>query len=145
MTKWHKIKKMQDQKKAQDGYSPKQLKKMMKRGGMGGDNLNLNELENVNKVVIYTDSEKIVIDSPQSVTQMFLPQGEVFQIMGESKKVDLGDDETEIIETSSEPKIEVSISDIQMISQQTGATPEEAEKALIENKGNIAKAILSLK
>jgi len=145
MTKWHKIKKMQEQKKAQDGYNPKQLKKMMKKGGMGGDNLNINELENVNKVVIYTDTEKFVLDSPQSVTQMFLPQGEVFQIMGASSKVPLGEDESQIIKTPPEPKLEISITDIQMVSQQTGATPEDAEKALIESNGNIAKAIMSLK
>ena len=145
MTKWHKLKKMQDQKKAQDGYNPKQLKKMMKKGGMGGDNLNFNELENVNKVVIYTDTEKIVLNNPQNVTQMFLPQGEVFQIMGASSKVPLGEDESQVIETPPEPRTEVSVLDIQMVAQQTGATPEDAEKALMESNGNIAKAIMLLK
>ena len=140
MTKWHKIKKMQDKQKASSGgqYSNKQLKRMMKKGGMPGD-MNFNELENVNKVVIYTDSEEIVIENPQNVTQMFLPQGEVFQIMGTSNKTSLG----EI--TAEEPEIQVSVADIQMVVQQTGVTTEEAERALKESNGNIAKAILALK
>ena len=146
MTKWHKLKKAQQaKKKGQDGYSPKQLKKMMKRGGMGGDGLDFNEIENVQKVVIYTDTEKLVLDNPENVTQMFLPQGEVFQIMGASTKVPLGDDEAVVIEKPPEPKVEISMADIQMVAQQTGSTPEDAEKALIENEGNIAKAIMSLK
>jgi len=145
MTKWHKIKKAQAQKKAQDGYNPKQLKKMMKKGGMGGDNLNFNELENVNKVVIYTDTEKFVLDNPQNVTQMFLPQGEVFQIMGASNKVPLGEDEIIVTEKPPEVTPEISMVDIQMVAQQTGATPEDAEKALTESNGNIAKAIMLLK
>ena len=129
---------MQDKKKSAGQYSPKQLKKMMRRGGMPGD-MNLNEIENVNKVIIYTDTEEIVIESPQSVTQMFLPQGEVFQIMGTSTKTSSGG------APSQKPEVQISVADIQMVSQQAGVTPEEAEKALKEADGNIAKAILALK
>ncbi|NHI91362.1 MAG: transcription factor [Candidatus Lokiarchaeota archaeon] len=139
MTKWHKIKKMQDRQKASSGqYTPKQLKRMMKKGGMPND-MDVNEIENVEKVVIYTDKEEIIIENPQGVTQMFLPQGEVFQIMGSSTKLSQEEGSTE------EPEFQPSIADVQIVIQQTGATQEDAEKALKENEGNIAKAILSLK
>lgn len=139
MTKWHKIKKMQDQQKASSGqYTPKQLKRMMKKGGMPGD-MNVDEIPNVNKVVIYTDTDEIVIENPENVTQMFLPQGEVFQIVGTSSRTSIGE------ETPEEPEIQISVTDIQMVVQQTGVTSEEAEKALKESSGNLAKAILSLK
>ncbi|MFX1451192.1 MAG: Nascent polypeptide-associated complex protein, partial [Promethearchaeota archaeon] len=35
--------------------------------------------------------------------------------------------------------------DIQLVSQQAGVSLEEAENALIESKGNLAKAIMLLK
>lgn len=139
MTKWHKIKKMQDRQKASSGqYSPKQMKRMMKKGGIPGD-MNFDDIPNVNKVVIYTDTEEIIIENPENVTQMFLPQGEVFQIMGTSSRTSTGEEKPE------ETEIKVSVTDIQMVVQQTGVTSEEAEKALKESKGNLAKAILSLK
>lgn len=150
LPKWQKL---QKQLKAQkEGSSSKSMKRMMRK--MGKQGMNMNEIENVEKVVIYTIDNKIVINNPENVTKMLLQQGEVYQILGNGVEQTLEGEEIEKdTESISEETIEVEevqeykppSSDIQLVSQQAGVTLEEAENALIESKGNLAKAIIILK
>ncbi|MFX0132657.1 MAG: nascent polypeptide-associated complex protein [Candidatus Hodarchaeota archaeon] len=150
MPKWQKL---QKQLKAQkEGSSSKSMKRMMKK--MGKQGMNMNEIENVEKVVIYTIDNKIVIDNPENVTKMLLQQGEVYQIVGNGVEQTLEGREIEKeTDSISEEPIEVEevqgykppSGDIQLVAQQAGVTLEEAEDALIESKGNLAKAIIILK
>lgn len=151
MPKWQQLKKqLQTQK---EGTQPQSMKRMMRRMTKQG-NLNMNEIENVEKVIIYTYDKKIIINEPENVTKMLLPQGEVFQIVGQGLEEDLETEEKETVikedieETSQAEEITgfiPPIGDIQLVSQQAGVTPEEAESALRETKGNLAKAIMMLR
>ncbi|MHA1301576.1 MAG: nascent polypeptide-associated complex protein [Candidatus Helarchaeota archaeon] len=150
MPKWQKL---QKQLKAQkEGSSSKSMKRMMRK--MGKQGMNVEEIANVQKVVIYTSDDKIVINQPESVTKMLLPQGEVFQILGASAKEELDADEIKEIgaEETKEPitieansEFKPPMADIQMVAQQAGVTPDEAESALVQTKGNLAKAIILLR
>ncbi len=112
------------------GMSPRELRRALKRMG-----IELRELEDVKRVEIILSSKKIVIDSPQ-VLQMFARGTNIFQITGGS-----------LHEESLEEEVEIKINDedIEFIVSQTGVSKEEARKALIETKGDIAEALLKLK
>lgn len=150
MPKWQKL---QKQLKAQkEGTGSKSMKKMMRK--MGKQGMNMDEIADVQKVVIYTAEDKIVIEAPESVHKMILPQGEVYQILGASTKEDLSAEEMETIQTEEvEEQIQKeevldfkpTMGDVQLVAQQAGVTPDEAESALIQTKGNLAKAIILLR
>ncbi len=112
------------------GISPRELRRALKRMG-----IELRELENVKRVEIILSSKKIVIDSPQ-VLQMFARGTNIFQITGGSLHEESLEEEAEI---------EISDEDIEFIVSQTGVSKEEARKALVETKGDIAEALLKLK
>ncbi len=113
------------------GMSPRELRRALKRMG-----IELRELENVERVEIILSSKKIVIEAPQ-VLQMFAKGTNIFQITG-------GTLHEEPLEEKKE-EIEISDEDIEFIVSQTGVSKEEARKALIESKGDIAEALLKLK
>ncbi len=104
--------------------------RMMQKMGMKMD-----EIPDVSSVIIRTTSKDIVIEEP-SVTAINLQGQTMYQIAGgrisETKAQALG---------SSVP----SEADVQLVAQQTGASSEDAAKALSEAGGDLAKAILSLK
>ncbi len=112
------------------GISPRDLKRLMKRMG-----INVEELRDVEKVEIILKDKKIVIDSPQVVALRSRTET-IYQIIGTPKI-----EERKIVET----EVEVSEDDIRFLIEQTGASWEEARKALIEAGGDIAEAILKLK
>ena len=153
MIKIPKWQKLQKQLKAQkEGTGSKSMKRMMRK--MGKQGMNMDEIENVQKVVIYTTNNKIIINNPENVTKMLLQQGEVYQVLGTGVEQTLEGDEvqTETESISEEiPEVEEiqeykpPSGDIQLVSQQAGVTLEEAENALVESKGNLAKAIMLLK
>lgn len=99
---------------------------MMKR--MGINQVDIPAVE----VIIKTEDKEIVISEP-SVAKVNMMGQETFQISGNVTER----------ESSSEP--EVTEDDISTVVEQTGASSEDAEKALQENKGDIAAAIISLK
>jgi len=103
------------------GIDPKQMASMMKKMGIKTENIEATE-------VIIKGPKTIVIREPQvSIVEM---QGQkTFQITGRI--------EEKIEEASSE--------DIHMVMEQTGASEENARKALEESNGDIAEAIMKLK
>ena len=100
---------------------PRQLKKIMRRMGVSVENI-----EEVEKVTIQTKNEEHVFDSPD-VTIMVAQGQKTYQISGEPKVIKRMKEE-----------------DIQLISEKTGKSMEEARKALEKADGNIAQAIIDL-
>jgi len=102
--------------------NPKQMKKMMKQMGIDMDELEAEE------VIIRTKSEELIFKNP-TVTKISAKGVETFQIVGNYKVVE---------------RIEISEEDVKLVAEQAGVSLEEARKALIESKGDIAEALLKL-
>jgi nascent polypeptide-associated complex subunit alpha len=105
----------------------RQLNQMMKRFG-----INVKNIDNVEKVIIQTDTKEYVFDTAE-VTVMEAQGQKTFQIIGEPiVKTRGGDTETTLKE------------DIKLIMEQTGKSEAEVQKALKETNGDLAEAILKL-
>ena len=104
--------------------NPRQLQQMMKRFG-----INVKTIENVEKIIITTDTKEYIFDEAE-VTIMDAQGQKTYQITGNPT-----------IHSREEDK---NNEDIQLIIDQTGKTAEEARKALKETNGDIAEAILKL-
>lgn len=103
--------------------NPKQLEKMAKKMGMQMDNIDAIE------VIIKTADKEIVISNPQ-VSKVNMMGQETFQISGD------------VSEKSKQP---FTGDDVVMVVSQTGATEEEAKRALGDTNGDLAEAIMMLK
>ena len=108
------------------GINPREMQKAMKRLGIKQEEIDANE------VIIKTGSSEIIIKNPQ-VSKVNMMGQETFQVVGEAEEHPL----------TSEP--EISQEDIDTVMEQTGSTEEEAKKAIEENDGDLAKAIMNLK
>lgn len=102
----------------------RQMNQMMRRLG-----INVKNIENVEKVIIQTDSKEYIFEDAE-VTVMEAQGQKTFQISGRP-----------VIKEREEDTID---DDIKLIVEQTGKTEEEARKALEETNGDIAEAILKL-
>ncbi|MBN2518379.1 MAG: nascent polypeptide-associated complex protein [Candidatus Altiarchaeota archaeon] len=106
--------------------NPKQMQTILKRMG-----IRVEEVE-AKRVVIEGVDKNIVIENPQvMITKM--PNQDIFQVMGK------------VVEEDTEVKIEISDDDVNMVAEQAGVSKDKAKKALEENKGDIAAAIIKLK
>ncbi len=107
---------------------PRTMKNMMAKMGIKSS-----EIE-AERVVIETAGDmNIVITNPQ-VTRIEAQGTVSFQISGEVGEA-----------AKSESKVEVTDEDIELVSQQTGITDKaQIREKLIEDNGDIAKAILDL-
>jgi len=105
----------------------RQLAQMMKRFG-----INVKDIENVQKVIIQTDTKEYVFDSAE-VTVMEAQGQKTFQIVGDP-----------IIRTRGADPQDTQKEDIQLIMEQTGKSEVEVRKALKETNGDLAEAILKL-
>jgi len=104
--------------------NPKKMKQMMKQMGM-----EMEELEGVEKVVIYTPAGNYVFDDAQVVATTM--QGvTTYQLTGEAR--------------FEEAVPEIPDEDVDLVASQAGVAGEVAKKALIETRGDIAEAILKL-
>jgi nascent polypeptide-associated complex subunit alpha len=104
------------------GMNPRQMQGMMKKLGIKQQEIDAEE------VIIRLKDSKIVIRNPH-VSKVNMMGQETFQIAGE------------ITEEENGPSEE----DIQVVVGQCSCSRKDAEKALLENNGDIAKAIISLK
>jgi nascent polypeptide-associated complex subunit alpha len=104
--------------------TPRQLSQMMRRFGISVKNI-----ENVEKVVIQTDSKEYIFKDAE-VTVMEAHGQKTFQISG-----------TPVVKDRVE---EVNKEDVKLVMEQTGKSEEEAQRALKETNGDIAEAILKL-
>ncbi|WP_292366370.1 MULTISPECIES: nascent polypeptide-associated complex protein [unclassified Methanoculleus] len=104
--------------------NPKKMKQMMKQMGM-----EMEEIEGVEKVVIYTPAGNYVFDDAQVIATTM--QGTTtYQLTGEAR--------------FEEAVPEIPDDDVVLVASQTGATEEAARAALVETRGDIAEAILKL-
>ncbi|MBO3768825.1 MAG: nascent polypeptide-associated complex protein [Thermoproteota archaeon] len=105
--------------------SKREQERLLRRLG-----IKIEELQGVRSVVIETENERIVFNSPV-VTKMIGGPQEIYQIIGEP-----------IVEKRAEyvPLEE----DILLVAKQTGRSVEEARKALVATGGDIAQAIMLL-
>jgi len=103
---------------------PHQMKKMMKQMGISQEEIDAKE------VIIKGEGKEIVISNP-TVVKVKMGGQDSYQIVGDVSEREIS-------------KEKFSKEDVQMIVDQTGATPEQAKQAL-ESEGDIAKAILKLK
>lgn len=109
--------------------NPRQMKAMMKRMGISTE-----ELEGVEEIVIRTRTKEYVFK--EAMVSIMTVQGQkTFQIVGEP----------EITERKLAPKVPgISREDIALVMEQTGASEEDAKKALEECGGQPAEAILKI-
>jgi len=108
------------------GMNPRKMEKMMKRMGIQQTEIEATE------VIIKTPEKNIIITEP-NVSKVNMMGQETFQVVGniEEKPV------------STEP--EINEEDVKTVIEQTNVSKEEAEKAIKEEKGDLAAAILKLK
>ena len=134
----------------------RQLRRRMQQQGVDG----MEPIE-AHRVIIQTEDEDLVIDDPQVIKVK--QQGmEVFQVIGSAKKLPASSYNTdkivenfdpstdsEVIQEESDEDIDLNVEiteqDIKLVSMQTGVTPKEAERALRETNGDLARAIINLK
>ena len=106
--------------------SRREQERLLKRLG-----IKIEEIQGVRSVVIETDTERIVFDSPM-VTKMVGGPQEIYQIVGEP-----------VVEKKKEEYVP-SEDDVLLVAKQTGRSVEEARKALVTTGGDIAQAIVLL-
>ncbi len=104
----------------------RQFRRMFDRMG-----LNMNQLDGVEEVIIKTISKDIIIKRP-TVAEIRSQESTIYQVIG-----------NEIEEVEKEKK-RFNDEDIILVAQQAGVSREEAERALEEAEGDLAKAILML-
>jgi len=89
------------------------------------------EVPDVEKVIIQTKNEKIIIEEP-AVSVMEIQNQKVFQITG----VEVSEKIEKVQEIPEE--------DVRLVAQQAGASLEKAKEALKQTGGDLAQAILLL-
>ena len=104
----------------------REMRRMLDKMG-----LEMKEVPNVQEVIIKTDKKEIIIPKP-AVSEMKAKDNSIFQVIAESYE----ERELEVPVFSQE--------DIMLVAQQAGVSQEAANKALIEAKGDLARAILLL-
>jgi nascent polypeptide-associated complex subunit alpha len=131
--------------------SSRAMRRQMQKQGIE----NVNEV-NATRVIIQCPDKDIVIESPQ-VMQLKQQGMTIHQILGEpiereSSSDDVYNEETEAYEEYDEEYDEESVSsgeirhkDIAIVAAQAGVSEKEAEQALIDAEGDLARAILKLK
>lgn len=137
------------------GLNSREVKRLLKR--LGIQDLNLEEVSNVTRVVIYLgDGSTIEINKPM-VARMKMQGLSIYQVQAV-------DADTKVIKpqpatpqqrsslliqqtqqptvTKTSPQYEPSEDDVKLVMEETGCTREEAIKALKETNGDIAEAII---
>ncbi len=102
-------------------YMDKNTMKMLQRMG-----LRVEEIKAKRVIIEQEDGTKLVFDEPQVMKTVMQGQA-AYQVVGKPK----------VLEGIKEE-------DIDLVMQKTGASREEAEKALRETNGDIAEAIMRL-
>ena len=114
--------------------SPREAKRMQAR-------MKQIELDGVEEVIIRFADKETVVYNP-TVVKTFIPgmmESDTFQVMG------AGTDRPRGSDVGATAGINVSEADVELVVAQTGASEEEARKALEEENGDLAGAIVKLK
>jgi nascent polypeptide-associated complex subunit alpha len=108
------------------GMNPRKMQQMMKKMGIAQVEIDATE------VIIKCPDKEIVITEP-NVSKVNAMGQETFQVTGN------------IAEREISTEAEINDDDINTVMEQAGCDKETAEKAIEENKGDLAAAIMSLK
>ncbi len=132
----------------------RQMRRRLQQQGIG----DMDQIE-ATRVIIQTDGEDLVIESPQ-VIKVNQQGMEVYQVIGSAEAFPSGtygqsegsgdfddtlsdDEDLDLVED--ELTVEITEQDIQLVAMQTNVSPEVAAQALRETNGDLAKAIINLK
>lgn len=113
--------------------NPNDMKKMMRRMGIHVD---VEEIKDADRVIIERAGPKNTVIENPVITIMKMKGQTMIYITGDIREVEK---EVEEEEGASIPE-----EDIQLVAMETGATMEEAKKALEATNGDIAQAIMLL-
>jgi len=103
---------------------------MMERMG-----LSMNPMPDVQEVILRTSRKEITVENPE-VAVLDMHGQRIFQVTGER----ITEKELE----KPERKVTIPEEDVRLVADQTGKSIEEAQRALEETEGDLAKAILLL-
>lgn len=106
--------------------NPRMMRQAMKRMGIQQQEIEATE------VIIRTHDKEIVITNPQ-VSKVNMMGQKTYQVVGEEHERNL----------SSEP--EINDDDVKTVMEQANVDEDTARKAIEDNDGDLAQAILSLK
>ena len=143
------------------GINPREVRRLLRRFGI--QDLNLEEVSNVTKVIIYLgDGSSIEINRPV-VARMRIQGLSIYQVQASDSDVKVVKPQQAIPQprpsliiqqpqqqaaltpvTESTKQYEPSEDDIKLVMEETGCTREEAIKALRETNGDIAEAIVRI-
>ncbi|MFX0047361.1 MAG: nascent polypeptide-associated complex protein [Candidatus Hermodarchaeota archaeon] len=107
---------------------------------------------NATRVIIESPESTLVIDQPEVVLMKQMGQ-EIYQVIGDAEEYSVGEvqigekaeaDAVDVMDES-EVKPVITENDIMLVAAQANVDKEEANAALIDTNGDIAKAILFLK
>lgn len=127
-------------------FASRQMRRRMQQQGIDMEQIN------ATRVIIETHENTLVIDQPEVVLMKQMGQ-EIYQVIGDAEEysvgeVQIGEKEegvgVDFIEES-EAKLVITENDIMLVAAQANVDKEEANAALIDSEGDIAKAILFLK
>jgi nascent polypeptide-associated complex subunit alpha len=123
--------------------NPRKMQQMMEQMG-----IEMTELD-ADEVVIRTGDEELVFSDVQ-VTRMDAQGTQTYQIVGEPETREAADapaveaGEAGEADESVDDAAEIPDSDVQIVAQRAGVSPEAAREALVEADGDLAAAINAL-
>jgi len=120
------------------GMNPRKMKQMMEQMGIDVDEIDATEV-----VIKRADGTEIVFSVPD-VTKMDARGQETYQIIGEPSEREGAADAAELEsgdEDASEDDAGIPQGDVDIVSQRTGASEDEAREALEATDGDLAAAI----
>jgi len=118
--------------------NPRKMKQMMEQMGIDVDEIDATEV-----VIKRADGTEIVFSDPD-VTKMDARGQETYQIIGEPSEREGAADAAELEsgdEDASEDDAGIPQGDVDIVSQRTGASEDEAREALEATDGDLAAAI----
>ncbi len=116
--------------------SPRELRRMMRRAG-----IDVEQLEDVEKVEIHLRSNEVIVITEPSVTKMNISGQATFQVVGQQ----IIREAKEAVEAPVETAPSIPEEDVLLVAQQAGVNSDTARKALEMTGGDLAQAILMLK
>jgi nascent polypeptide-associated complex subunit alpha len=126
------------------GLNPRKMKQMMKQMGIDVSEIDAEE------VIIRTADEELVFSNAQ-VTRMDAQGQQTYQVVGDPESRKLGGAESaESVDTESDDsgaasdESEIPDSDVQIVAQRAGVSPDDAREALEAEDGDLAAAISRL-
>ncbi|WP_069807390.1 nascent polypeptide-associated complex protein [Vulcanisaeta thermophila] len=131
------------------GFSPREVRRLLKR--LGIQDLNLEEVSNVTKVMIYLGDGSVIEINKPVVARMRMSGLTIYQVQTSDADVRVSKQAVPqttpsmiITAAPTQSAYTPSEEDVKLVMEQTGCTREEAVKALRETNGDIAEAIMRI-